>query len=79
MEWFGENLKVASDIVKYNTKIEANYVFSDHNFLANQGSVTEQSIHTDYDFIRPTSVTTGNQKIHIIYGQQVVISQVEEV
>ena len=79
MEWFGENLKVASDIVMYNPRIQENYEFPGHNFLANQGPVTEQSIHTDYYFIIPCSDTSGNENIQIIDGHEVIISQSEEV
>ena len=48
MKWLDTNLEVSSDYVKYNTTIEATYEFSGHNFLSNDGPVTEQHIHTDY-------------------------------
>lgn len=53
MKWYDENLKVASDHVKYTTTIDATYQFSGHNMLVNSGALLEQSVHTDYTYKPP--------------------------
>ena len=50
MEWFNKNLEVASFHVRANTSIRATYEFKGINMLANRGFVSDQHIHTDYQF-----------------------------
>ena len=37
--------------IKYNTRIDIEYVFAHSNFLINSGLVNDQEIHTDYGYV----------------------------
>ena len=49
-------MNVAAHYIKWNTLIDAQYVFRGRNCLVNDGPVIEQHIHTDYTKIDPEKV-----------------------
>ena len=53
MTWFRDNLVISSTHVRCNTSIREEYDFMGHNFMVNTGFVSDQHIHSDYEFLDP--------------------------